>query len=321
MERIAVVTSGADAPGMNAVIRAVVRAADGAGVKVCGVMHGFAGLVAGDLTALDARAVSGILHLGGTMLGSRTSADFETKEGRARAADHLRQAGCEGLVVVGGDGSLRGGAELSLESGIPVVGIPVTIHNDLVGTDFTIGFDTAVNTAIDAMDRIRDTAESHRRLFFIEVLGRWSGWQALYSGVAGGATEVIVPQQDPDPEGLRERIQASFGLGKRYCLVVVAEGGEQRSVYELAEQTTQGTDFDSRVTSLGHIQRGGKPTMRDRVLAAVLGDGATRALLEGEDRVMVGLRNGELVRVSFSEALSGRRLPEALMEVMGRLAR
>ncbi|MGI8575403.1 MAG: ATP-dependent 6-phosphofructokinase [Egibacteraceae bacterium] len=321
MKRIAVVTSGADAPGMNAVIRAVVRSADAVDVAVCGIMHGFAGLVAEKFIDLDARAVSGILHLGGTMLGSRTSAEFETEEGRAQAAANLRAAGCEGLIVIGGDGSLRGAGDLSLESGIGVVAIPVTIHNDLVGTDFSIGFDTAVNTATDAMDRIRDTAESHRRLFFIEVLGRWSGWQALYSGVAGGATEVVVPQQDPDPDGLRERIQASFALGKRYCLVVVAEGGEQRSVYELAEQTTRGTDFDSRVTSLGHIQRGGKPLMRDRVLAAVLGDEATKALLEGADQVMVGVRNGDLVRVSFEEALSGRRVPEALMTVMGRLAR
>jgi 6-phosphofructokinase 1 len=323
MRRVAVLTSGGDAPGMNAVLRAVVRSADAHGIAALGVRNGFAGLIEGMLEPLDARAVSGILHWGGTILGTARSREFRTSEGRRQALTHLGLADVDGLVVIGGDGSFRGAASLSRESHVRVVGVPGTIDNDVGGTDFSLGFDTAVNTALESIDRIRDTAASHGRLFFIEVMGRQAGWIALYCGLSSGATEIVVPEQPTDVARIRERIRSSFALGKRFCLVVIAEGGAPGGAEEVAEAVTDGLgDFDHRIVALGHIQRGGPPTMRDRVLGARLGDAAVEALVDGDDRVMVGEVGGSIVRTRLERAWTETpEPPKELFELMDRLAR
>lgn len=323
MQRIAVLTSGGDAPGMNAAIRAVVRSADARGVHVYGVQRGYEGLIDGRLSYLSARRVSGILHLGGTMLGSARSERFTTIEGRAQALEHLHEQEIEGLVIIGGDGSFRGADALSRESDIAVVGIPGTIDNDISGCDYTLGFDTAVNTALDAIDRIRDTAASHQRAFFIEVMGRSTGWIALYSAIAGGATEVLLPERPTDIEELQKRIHEAFQLGKQYALIVVAEGDEIGGAFEVAARCGDKlTGLSHRVTTLGHVQRGGPPSMRDRILAARLGDAAVTALLEGEDRIMVGEVHRDIVRTELEQAWTVvDRTPDELIDLMDRLAR
>lgn len=324
MQRIAVLTSGGDAPGMNAAIRAVVRAGDAAGTEVLGVVEGYNGLHRGIFRPLDARDVSGILQLGGTILGTARSRTFRTVEGRASAAQHLRDRVVDGLVVIGGDGSFHGADLLAEESGMAVVGVPGTIDNDLSGTDFTLGFDTAVNTAVEAIDRIRDTASSHQRLFFIEVMGRSAGWIALYAGLAGGATAAIVPERSTDVDDLHRRVHESFEMGKRFCLVVVAEGDDAGGARELAALVTGegGDDLDHRVTSLGHMQRGGAPSMRDRVLGARLGDAAVTALLEGETRVMLGESRLEITHVPLQQTWEEHTgAPEHLLDLLDRLAR
>lgn len=323
MRRVAILTSGGDAPGMNAAIRSVVRSADARGVVTLGVSGGYAGLIDGAVEELDARQVSGILHLGGTVLGSARSVAFTTVEGRRKALDQLAAWQVDGLVVIGGDGSFRGAHALTQEGDVAVVGIPGTIDNDLGGTDYTLGFDTAVNTALESIDRIRDTAASHGRLFFIEVMGRSSGWIALYAGLAGGATDVLVPERPTDIEECRRNIAEAFALGKRYCTVVVAEGDDAGSTYELAEKIAAALhEVDYRVTTLGHVQRGGSPTMRDRVLAARLGDGAVSALLDGESDVMVGEIDHDIHRTPLEASWTERvRTPDSLLALMDRLAR
>jgi 6-phosphofructokinase 1 len=323
MQRIAVLTSGGDAPGMNAAIRAVVRSADARGVQVYGVQRGFEGLIDGRLSYLSARRVSGILHLGGTVLGTARSDAFRTTDGRSHAAEHLQEQEIEGIVVIGGDGSFRGAQALSKESGIAVVGVPGTIDNDISGCDYTLGFDTAVNTALEAIDRLRDTAASHQRAFFIEVMGRSSGWIALFSAIAGGATDVMVPERPTDIDDLVSRIRQAFELGKQYCLVVVAEGDDAGGAYEVARRCGEGmSELDHRVTTLGHVQRGGPPTMRDRILAARLGDAAVTALLDGDDRVMVGEVHRDVVRTPLERSWTvADRPPDELLDLMDRLAR
>src|SRR5680860_1453175 len=272
MKRLALLTSGGDAPGMNATIRAVVRSADAAGCSSVGVRNGYSGLILGDFVELDARSVSGILHLGGTMLGTARSKQFLTPEGRRTAADALRQADVEGLVVIGGDGSMRGAELLSREGNLAVVGLPGTIDNDLYGTDFTIGFDTAVNTALESIDRIRDTAASHGRLFFVEVMGRHSGWIALYSALAGGGTEVLVPERRTEMGTLRHRIQQSFALGKQFCLVIVAEGDEAGGAFghdDQAELLAEGEGLLDAMAQGAHL----RAPLRHQHLRAAAGQG------------------------------------------------
>lgn len=323
MQRIAVLTSGGDAPGMNAAVRAVVRSADARGIDVYGVNRGYEGLIDGRMTYLSARSVSGILHLGGTMLGSARSERFMTIEGRTRAVAQLSEHHIDGLIVIGGDGSFRGANALSNESDVAVVGIPGTIDNDLWGCDWTLGFDTAVNTALDAIDRIRDTAASHKRAFFIEVMGRHSGWIALCSAIGGGATDVLVPERPTDIKALQDGIREAFEMGKRYCLIVVAEGDDIGGAFEVARLSKEGLgDLSHRVTTLGHVQRGGPPTMRDRMLAARLGDAAVTALLEGSDRVMVGEVHDRVVHTPLEETWTKTHdTPPELMQLMDRLAR
>ncbi|CAN5456265.1 6-phosphofructokinase [soil metagenome] len=322
IRRIAVLTSGGDSPGMNAAVRAVVRAADAGGLSCIGVSDGYRGMINGQMKPLDARHVSGIIQLGGTVLGTARSDRFRTEEGRAVAATNLRNAGVDAVVVIGGDGSMHGAQLLSVEHGIATVGIPGTIDNDLSGTDFTLGFDTAVNTALEAIDKIRDTAASHRRLFFIEVMGRQAGWIALYSGLAGGATAVLVPEMQWDEGQIRAKALESFALGKRFCIVVVAEGDIAGGAYGVAQRVCKDTELDYRVSTLGHMQRGGSPTMRDRVLGARLGDAAVEALLDGEDRIMVGERRLEIVRTSLESSYTDEdRDFVGLLTLMDRLAR
>ncbi|WP_253705233.1 6-phosphofructokinase, partial [Thermus scotoductus] len=271
MKRIGVFTSGGDAPGMNAAIRAVVRQAYALGLEVIGIRRGYAGMILGEMVPLGVRDVANILQRGGTVLLTARSQEFLTEEGRAKAAEKLKAAGIEGLVAIGGDGTFRGAMRLLEEHKVPVVGVPGTIDNDLYGTDYTIGFDTAVNTALEAIDRIRDTAASHERVFFIEVMGRSSGFIALDVGLAGGAEVIAVPEEPVDPKTIAEGLMESLRRGKSSSIVVVAEGAYPGGAAGLLAAIQEHVRVEARVTVLGHIQRGGSPTAKDRILASRLG--------------------------------------------------
>ncbi|WP_126210116.1 6-phosphofructokinase, partial [Thermus scotoductus] len=268
MKRIGVFTSGGDAPGMNAAIRAVVRQAYALGLEVIGIRRGYAGMILGEMVPLGVRDVANILQRGGTVLLTARSQEFLTEEGRAKAAEKLKAAGIEGLVAIGGDGTFRGAMRLLEEHKVPVVGVPGTIDNDLYGTDYTIGFDTAVNTALEAIDRIRDTAASHERVFFIEVMGRSSGFIALDVGLAGGAEVIAVPEEPVDPKTIAEGLMESLRRGKSSSIVVVAEGAYPGGAAGLLAAIQEHVRVEARVTVLGHIQRGGSPPAQDRFLAS-----------------------------------------------------
>lgn len=320
MQRLAVLTGGADAPGMNAAIRAVARAADAAGVATLGVRRGFRGLVEGDMRPLDARAVSGVLATPGTLLGTSDCPEFKTSEGRRRARTQLDLAEADGLVVIGGRGSMHAADVLSRESHLGVVGVPATIDHDVVGTDMSIGLDTAVNTALASIDQIRHSAASAGRLYLVEVAGRTSGWGALLTGVAGGASAVAIPEQPLDVAHLTDAARRAFAIGKRFCLLVVAEGEEPGRVYDLADRLREALDgIPTRVAAIGEVQRGGVPSLADRLLGSTLGDGAVRALLDGEDRVLIGQRCGTVIRTSLSRTWSG--VPEPAAELSALLER
>jgi 6-phosphofructokinase 1 len=297
LNRIGVFTSGGDAPGMNACIRAAVRRALAEGLEVIGIRRGYGGLIEGDFVEMDRQSVSNILQKGGTILKSARSDDFITRVGRAKAAEQVRAAGIDALVGIGGDGTLQGASLLMDEHNISIVGCPGTIDNDLYGTDETIGFDTALNTALENLDRIRDTADAHGRLFLVEVMGRDTGFIALACGIGGGAELVVVPEMLTDIAAVKERVLSVMTSQARSSIVVVAEGGELGGAHRLAEALRQDSAFDDidlRVTVLGHVQRGGSPTARDRVLASRLGSAAVEALIEGHAGVMVGLVNGDI---------------------------
>jgi 6-phosphofructokinase 1 len=294
MKRIGILTSGGDAPGMNACIRAAVRVALAEGLEIFGIKRGYAGLILGDFIPLDRRAVANIIHQGGTVLGTARSEEFRTKEGRGKAVKMCQDIGIEGLILIGGEGTFRGGTLLSQECGVRVVGVPGTIDNDCYGTDYTIGFDTAINTALEAIDRIRDTATSHDRLFFVEVMGRDTGFIALESGIAGGAEELFIPEEPMTVDELCQRLVENFKQGKRSSIVVVAEADQPGESFRIAREVKDKTGFDSRVCILGHTQRGGSPTARDRVLASRLGAAAVQALIDGKGGCMIGEINREI---------------------------
>ncbi len=297
IQRIGVFTSGGDAPGMNACIRAAVRRAVAEGLEVVGIRRGYAGMIDGDFVEMDRQSVSNILQQGGTILKSARSEAFQTPEGRAEAARRLREAGISALVAIGGDGTLQGATLLAAEHGVVVVGCPGTIDNDLFGTDETIGFDTALNTALESIDKIRDTADAHNRLFLVEVMGRDSGFIALACGIGGGAELVLIPEMMSDVNDIRAKILSLMSSQSRSSIVVVAEGEDLGGAHGIAEALREDPAFnrvDLRVSVLGHIQRGGSPTARDRVLASRLGSAAVEALLEGHAGVMVGVVNNDV---------------------------
>lgn len=305
LKHVAVLTSGGDAPGMNAAIRAVVRSCAAYDLECSGISNGYKGLMEGDLSRMDARSVGHIINRGGTVLGSARCKEFHAPEGRQQAIEVMKREGIDALVVIGGDGSFTGAQKLSAESDVAVVGIPGTIDNDIYGTDRTIGFDTAVNTVMCAMDSIRDTATSHSRVFFIECMGRDAGFIGLQAGIAGGATEILVPEAPRSLSDLVDRLQASRRACKRSNIILVAEGDKSGGVFALAEQTAeQLPDYDVRVSVLGHIQRGGQPTCADRVLASQLGLAAVEQLREGNSGVMVGMRSNAVVTTALDEAIS-----------------
>ncbi|PIU44352.1 MAG: 6-phosphofructokinase [Ignavibacteriales bacterium CG07_land_8_20_14_0_80_59_12] len=307
MRRIGVFTSGGDSPGMNAAIRAVVRTGIHQGVEVCGIHRGYAGMIRGEVTQLEARSVSNILQRGGTILKTARSDEFMAKEGRAKAAAKLKKKGIEGLVAIGGDGTFQGAVALNEEHGTPIVGIPGTIDNDLYGTDFTIGYDTAVNTAMEAIDKIRDTAGSHERLFYVEVMGRQSGFIALDVGLTSGAEYIAIPETKTDIDELKSLLKG-FRKDKSSAIIVVAEGDEQGGAFTLAKKVKDASGYEYRVCVLGHVQRGGSPTSRDRLLASKLGYTAVTTLLSGASNLMVGEVNGKIVLTPLRETWQHRKI-------------
>ena len=310
MKRVAVFTSGGDAPGMNACIRAVVRGGLHYGLEMFGIIRGYNGMIKGDIIPLNSQSVSNIVQRGGTVLKSARSKEFMTPEGRKKGYDQLKAHGIDGLIAIGGNGTFTGAEIFFNEFQIPTVGAPGTIDNDLYGTDYTIGFDTAVNTALDAIDKIRDTADSHDRIFFIEVMGRDSGYIAMQSGISGGAESILIPEERQTIDDVVSVLKAGFDRKKSSSIVIVAEGDEEGHAAEVAEKIKATIDVpvDIRVTNLGHIQRGGSPTAYDRILSSRLGLGALEGLLNGQKNVMAGIVNDELIYTPFHDTITKKKL-------------
>jgi len=301
---IGILTSGGDAPGMNAAIRAVTRAAIFSGFKVKGIYRGYRGLITDEIQEFTTANVSNIIQRGGTILKTARCKEFKTPEGRQLAFDTLKRHGIDALVVIGGDGSLTGARIFANEFNFPIIGLPGTIDNDLYGTDTTIGYDTALNTIMDCVDKIRDTATSHERLFFIEVMGRDAGFLALNGAIASGAEAAIIPEISTEVDQLAELIQNGFRKSKNSAIVIVAENPQTGGATALAERVKKEfPQYDARVTILGHIQRGGSPTAFDRILASRMGEAAIEALQEGQRNVMIGTENGKIVYVPFPKAV------------------
>lgn len=303
MKKIAVFTSGGDAPGMNPCLRAVVRTGLHKGLEVAGIYRGYQGMIEGDIINMDNHSVSSIIQRGGTILKTARSEEFRTPEGRKKAYKQLVKANIDGLVVIGGDGSFRGAMALNQEYGIPVIGCPGTIDNDLYGTDYTIGYDTAVNTVVSAVDQIRDTADSHNRLFFVEVMGRDAGFIALRSGIASGAEAVLIPETETYIDSLIHTLEEGWKRNKTSAIIIVAEGDEYGGAYDVARAVKEKfSNWETKVTVLGHIQRGGSPSAFDRVIASRMGNKAVEALLNGESNKMVGMLHSDLVLIPFEKA-------------------
>ena len=298
MKKIGVLTSGGDAPGMNAAIRAVVRKAIYEGLEVVGISHGYQGLIDGQMEVLDLGSVGDIIQRGGTKLFSARCPEFRTEEGQQKAVEQLKANGIEGLVIIGGDGSYRGSMKLT-QNGIPCVGIPGTIDNDIPGTDYTLGFDTALNTVIECIDKIRDTATSHERTFIVEVMGRDAGDLALWAGLAGGAETIIIPEVEVNMDEIVERLKSGSERGKKHSIIIVAEG--VMSGGDFASKLKD-LDIETRVSVLGHIQRGGSPTGRDRVLASLFGAKAVEVLLSGTGGRAIGIQNHQVVDYDMNTA-------------------
>ncbi len=307
MKTIGVLTSGGDAPGMNAAIRAVVRSAIYYGYKVLGINRGYRGILEEDIEEMGLSSVGDIIQRGGTILKSSRCEEFKTEEGRVKAVEVLEKYGIDYLIVIGGDGSFRGAEKLS-ELGFPAIGIPGTIDNDLAYTDYTIGFDTAQNTVIDAISKIRDTSSSHERINIIEVMGRNCGDLALFTGLAGGAESIIIPERVMDVEEVAQRLETTQKRGKKHSIIVLAEGVEKiESAGFLKDKLTELGNFDVRVTVLGHVQRGGSPTAFDRVLASRLGFKAVELLIDGKSSRVVGIKNNEIIDLPIKEALQEKK--------------
>ena len=304
MKAIAVMTSGGDSPGMNAAARAVVRTALFEGVEVWGIYNGYKGMLDDDMEKLTSRSVSDLIQRGGTFLGTARCPEFKTEEGRKKGLENLRKHGIEGLVIIGGDGSLTGGALLS-KLGMPIVGLPGTIDNDVWGSDYTIGADTAANTIVDAINKLRDTASAHRRIILIEVMGRKSGWLAMMSAIAGGAEFVLVPEVKYNIDEMCKELKAAYDRGKRYSIVVVAEGAG--SAVDIGKVVAEKTGIDTRVSVLGHIQRGGSPTVEDRMKASMLGEKAALALISGVSNVVFGFDAGKVVSINLFDAVNNQK--------------
>jgi 6-phosphofructokinase 1 len=300
LDVIGIATTGGDAPGMNAALRAAIRTAAANGLRVIGFERGYAGILANESRPLDARAVGGIIHLGGTFLKTARADEMKTPEGMAQAVKVLNQNRLEGLVVIGGNGSMRAACQLHEESGIPVVGIPATIDNDLAGTDTTIGFDTAVNTGLEALDKIRDTATSHERVFVVEVMGRNRGFVALEVGIGAGAEVILVPEIEYDIDKVCQSLVESNRHGKKSAIIVMAEGAGDSA--EVTQAIKQRTAFEVRLTRLGHVQRGGHPTAQSRVIACETGAASVQFLLGGKKKHMTGIQNGRIVPVDLEYA-------------------
>jgi len=306
MKRIAVLTSGGDAPGMNACVRAVVRYGLAADARVFGIKRGYQGLLENDIVELDSRAVGGVIRSGGTMLMSARCDEFRTDAGQEKALEVLRGWDIEGLVVVGGDGSLRGATAL-YERGFPVVGVPASIDNDIPETETALGVDTALNTILDAMDKIKDTAAAHRRAFIIEVMGRRHGYLALTAGIAGGAEMIVLPNTEIDRDFVVEEVRSAFMRGKPHFIIVAAEGAStpEKGITQILSEYIRESGHEPRSTVLGHVQRGGSPTCFDRLLGTRFGAAAVEALMAGKSGVMVGIRAGEIVTIDLREVLAG----------------
>ena len=318
VDRIGVLTSGGDAPGMNAAVRAVVRKAIYQGLEVMGIQRGFCGLLKKEFIPLNLRSVGDIIQRGGTMLRTARCEEFKTEQGLHKGVQNLKEQGIEGLVVIGGDGSFRGALALA-HYGVPVIGIPATIDNDLEGTDYSIGFDTALNNVVDAINKIRDTATSHERTFIIEVMGHTSGQIALNAGLAGGAESILIPEIPYDIEEVIFKLDRGVSRGKLHSIIVVAEGAG--SGLEIGEQIRQRTGHETRVTILGHLQRGGTPTAIDRLLASRMGAKAVDLILNGETSKMVAVKSQKLVAIDLEEVLQQKReLDMELFELAGLLS-
>ncbi|MDZ4839656.1 MAG: 6-phosphofructokinase [Bacteroidota bacterium] len=317
MNKIGVLTSGGDAPGMNAAIRAVVRTALYHNLKVAGIQRGYQGAIENKIIDMDSHSVSNIIQRGGTILKTFRSKDFMTQEGRTIAYNNFAKHGIDALIVIGGNGTYTGADVFNTEFNMPIVGLPGTIDNDLYGTDYTIGYDTAINTACEAIDKIRDTADSHDRVFFVEVMGRDSGFIALDTGICGGAEAILVPEMPNEILGLANTLKLGWGRKKGSQLIIVAEGDEEGGVYEVVSKIKDKIpDLESRCVILGHIQRGGSPTARDRVLASRLGNAAVMTLLNGKSNVAIGLVNDHIKLVSFKDAISIRKdINKSLIEL------
>ncbi|WP_127019396.1 6-phosphofructokinase [Flagellimonas beolgyonensis] len=318
IKKIAVFTSGGDSPGMNAAIRSVVRTCAYLGKECVGIYRGYQGMIEGDFKPMDARSVNNIINKGGTILKSARCEEFRTPEGRKKAYDQLKKEGVDAFVVIGGNGSFTGALKFNEEFGFPVIGIPGTIDNDILGSSYTIGFDTAINTVVDVIDKIRDTASSHNRLFFVEVMGRDVGHIALNAGVGAGAEEILIPEQNLGLERLLDSLKRSKASGKSSSIVIVAEGDKiGKNVFELKAYVEEHLPiYDVRVSVLGHMQRGGNPTCFDRVLASRMGVKAVESLLEGKSNLMVGIRDTKLVLTPLAEAIKAHtEVDEELIRV------
>ena len=318
---IGILTSGGDAPGMNAAIRAVTRSAIFGGFKVKGIYRGYRGLITGEIQEFKTQNVSNIIQMGGTILKTARSMEFMTPEGKQKAYDTMVREGIDALVVIGGNGSLTGARDFAAEFDVCCIGLPGTIDNDLYGTDSTIGYDTTLNTILECVDRIRDTAQSHERIFFIEVMGRDAGFLAQNSAIASGAEAAIIPEESTDVDQLGRFMERGIRKSKKSCIVIVSESPKCGALYYADRVKKEFPDFDVRVSILGHLQRGGRPTARDRILASRTGVGAIEAIIQGQRNVMVGVRNNEVVYVPFADAIrTDKPLDMKLIKVLDELS-